>query len=94
MDRIVSAHGTFHTSHCITCSKPYQLEWIKGVKVIFSCFSGIISYFLVYSLIFWYIQSLYICFATKMTNPRLRINDGFFAVCKQIHQIFVCSFEI
>jgi len=30
-DKIVEAHGTFHTSHCLTCSKEYTLEWMKGM---------------------------------------------------------------
>ena len=29
-DKIVEAHGTFHTSHCITCQKEYSQNWIKG----------------------------------------------------------------
>lgn len=29
-DKIVEAHGTFHTSHCVTCGASYTQEWIKG----------------------------------------------------------------
>lgn len=28
-DKIVEAHGTFHTSHCVTCGASYTQEWIK-----------------------------------------------------------------
>jgi len=29
-DKIVEAHGTFHTSHCLECEKEYELAWMKG----------------------------------------------------------------
>ena len=31
-EKIVEAHGTLHTSHCIkkSCSKEYSLKWMKG----------------------------------------------------------------
>ena len=29
-EKIVEAHGTFHTSHCIECKALYSKEWIKG----------------------------------------------------------------
>ncbi|XP_049858280.1 NAD-dependent protein deacetylase sirtuin-2 [Schistocerca gregaria] len=28
-EKIVEAHGTFHTSHCIDCHSGYSMEWIK-----------------------------------------------------------------
>ena len=28
-DLLLPAHGTFHTSHCVECSKSHELEWIK-----------------------------------------------------------------
>jgi len=28
-DKIVEAHGAFHTGHCIKCRKEYSQEWIK-----------------------------------------------------------------
>ncbi|KAL3288092.1 hypothetical protein HHI36_002543 [Cryptolaemus montrouzieri] len=28
-DKIVEAHGTFHTGHCTKCQKEYPLEWMK-----------------------------------------------------------------
>ncbi|PVD26760.1 hypothetical protein C0Q70_14438 [Pomacea canaliculata] len=28
-DKIVEAHGTFHTSHCMECGKVYSLSWMK-----------------------------------------------------------------
>ncbi|KAK6183463.1 hypothetical protein SNE40_010940 [Patella caerulea] len=28
-DKVVEAHGTFHTSHCLTCKKEYTMEWMK-----------------------------------------------------------------
>jgi len=29
-DKLVEAHGTFHTSHCLKCRKEYTLEWMKA----------------------------------------------------------------
>jgi NAD-dependent deacetylase sirtuin 2 len=28
-DKIVEAHGTFYTGHCLKCRKEYKLEWMK-----------------------------------------------------------------
>ncbi|XP_046401898.1 NAD-dependent protein deacetylase sirtuin-2 [Ischnura elegans] len=28
-EKLVEAHGTFHTSHCLKCKKEYSLEWMK-----------------------------------------------------------------
>ena len=28
--RLTEAHGTFHTSHCLSCQKEYSQDWIKG----------------------------------------------------------------
>lgn len=28
-DKLVEAHGTFHTSHCLECGKEYSLPWMK-----------------------------------------------------------------
>lgn len=33
-ERLVEAHGTFHTAHCITCHKEYSLEFVKGTCII------------------------------------------------------------
>ena len=30
-DKVVEAHGTFYTSHCMKCRKDYTLEWMKGM---------------------------------------------------------------
>jgi len=30
-DKIVEAHGAFHTGHCVTCRKEYSQEWIKDI---------------------------------------------------------------
>lgn len=29
-DKIVEAHGTFHTGHCLECRIEYTQEWMKG----------------------------------------------------------------
>lgn len=29
-DKLVEAHGSFHTSHCIDCSAEYEQEWVKA----------------------------------------------------------------
>lgn len=29
-DKIVEAHGTFYTGHCLHCRHQYSLEWMKG----------------------------------------------------------------
>lgn len=31
-EKLVEAHGTFHTGHCLECRKEYQLEWMKGIE--------------------------------------------------------------
>lgn len=28
-EKLVEAHGTFHTNHCLGCKKPYSMEWMK-----------------------------------------------------------------
>lgn len=28
-DKLVEAHGTFHTNHCIECRREYSMEWVK-----------------------------------------------------------------
>lgn len=30
-DKLVEAHGTFHTGHCLQCQAPYTLPWMKGI---------------------------------------------------------------
>ncbi|XP_012058324.1 PREDICTED: NAD-dependent protein deacetylase sirtuin-2 [Atta cephalotes] len=30
-DKLVEAHGTFHTGHCLKCRAPYTLLWMKGI---------------------------------------------------------------
>lgn len=30
-EKLVEAHGTFHTGHCLECRKEYTLEWMKGL---------------------------------------------------------------
>ena len=30
-EKIVEAHGAFHTGHCVTCRKEYSQEWIKEI---------------------------------------------------------------
>lgn len=30
-EKIVEAHGSFHTAHCIKCKKEYSQEWIKNL---------------------------------------------------------------
>lgn len=29
-DKIVEAHGTFYTNHCLKCRKEYSMEWMKA----------------------------------------------------------------
>lgn len=29
-EKLVEAHGTFYTGHCLKCKKEYALEWMKG----------------------------------------------------------------
>lgn len=36
-EKIVEAHGSFYTSHCINCSKEFSLDWMKGFQFGF-CF--------------------------------------------------------
>lgn len=28
-EKIVEAHGTFYTNHCLKCNKSYSMEWVK-----------------------------------------------------------------
>lgn len=30
-DKVVEAHGTFYSSHCLACRKEYSMDWIKGM---------------------------------------------------------------
>ncbi|RXG69854.1 hypothetical protein Avbf_06997 [Armadillidium vulgare] len=30
VEKLVEAHGTFRTSHCLKCKKEYSQEWVKG----------------------------------------------------------------
>lgn len=34
-DKIIEAHGTFHTSHCLECGAEYSLEWMRGILKIY-----------------------------------------------------------
>lgn len=36
-EKLVEAHGTFHTGHCLECRKEYPLEYMKGRFIVFSC---------------------------------------------------------
>lgn len=29
-EKLVEAHGTFFSNHCLGCRKPYSMEWMKG----------------------------------------------------------------
>jgi len=29
-DKLIEAHGTFYTGHCLKCRKEYPLDWMKG----------------------------------------------------------------
>lgn len=29
-EKLVEAHGTFYTNHCLDCRKEYSMEWMKG----------------------------------------------------------------
>ncbi|XP_065342150.1 NAD-dependent protein deacetylase Sirt2-like [Cloeon dipterum] len=29
-EKVVEAHGTFRTSHCMSCKKEYKLDWLKA----------------------------------------------------------------
>lgn len=33
-DKIVEAHGTFYTNHCLQCKTAYSLEFVKGTSAI------------------------------------------------------------
>jgi len=35
-DKVVEAHGTFYTSHCLRCRKEYDLVWMKGLQFVMS----------------------------------------------------------
>lgn len=30
-EKIVEAHGTFHTAHCLSCGKKYTKEWVRDI---------------------------------------------------------------
>ena len=32
-EKLVEAHGSFHTAHCVVCRKEYTHEWVKGIKI-------------------------------------------------------------
>ena len=31
-EKLVEAHGSFHSAHCLGCRKEYPHEWIKGTE--------------------------------------------------------------
>lgn len=31
-EKLVEAHGTFYTNHCLGCRKEYSMDWMKGTK--------------------------------------------------------------
>lgn len=33
-DKLVEAHGTFYTSHCIDCRKEYDIDFVKGKQLV------------------------------------------------------------
>lgn len=35
-EKLVEAHGTFHTGRCLKCRAPYILTWMKGIFSIIS----------------------------------------------------------
>lgn len=37
-DKLVEAHGSFYTSHCINCSAQYEQEWMKRMFDFQVCF--------------------------------------------------------
>ena len=36
-EKLVEAHGTFHTSHCLECGAEYSLPWMKGRGCVCVC---------------------------------------------------------
>ena len=32
-EKLVEAHGSFHSAHCVNCRKEYAHEWVKGIKL-------------------------------------------------------------
>ena len=30
-DKLVEAHGSFQTAHCVECAKLFSKEWMKGM---------------------------------------------------------------
>ena len=33
-DKIIEAHGTFHTAHCLKCGDEFSQDWVKGIPFI------------------------------------------------------------
>jgi NAD-dependent SIR2 family protein deacetylase len=33
-EKIVEAHGTFFTAHCLDCQKEYSLDHVKGLTIL------------------------------------------------------------
>lgn len=31
-NKLVEAHGTFHSNHCLGCKREYSMDWMKGVQ--------------------------------------------------------------
>ncbi|MCL4117565.1 UNVERIFIED_CONTAM: hypothetical protein GTU68_039309 [Idotea baltica] len=42
IEKLVEAHGTFRTSHCMSCKKAYEQEWMKGRKF-WTCLVTLVS---------------------------------------------------
>lgn len=32
-EKLVEAHGSFHTAHCVDCRKEYTHKWVKGIPI-------------------------------------------------------------
>nr|CAD7265704.1 unnamed protein product [Timema shepardi] len=66
-EKLVEAHGTFHTSHCLKCRKLYDLEWMKEL-------SGLLKFLKKQNENSIFELNTHLLNSVKDTCPRLLIN--------------------
>nr|CAD7430035.1 unnamed protein product [Timema monikensis] len=72
-EKLVEAHGTFHTSHCLKCRKLYDLEWMKG-RTLYLTHTGLLKFLKKQNENSIFGLNTHLLNSVKDTCPRLLIN--------------------